>query len=65
MGAPVVADPGVAIDNQARPATPLQVIRGRQARLAGPDDRGLDVVDRHGNLRWQKGRRRIGRKRLA
>ena len=63
--APVVADPGVAIDDQARPATPPQVIRGREAGLAGPDDRGLDVVDRHGNLRWEKGRRRNGRTRLA
>jgi hypothetical protein len=31
-------------------SSPLQVVRGRQAGLAGSDDRCLDVFDGHGNL---------------
>jgi hypothetical protein len=51
MGSPVVANSLVAVEDHALTASSLQVVGGRQAGLAGADDRGFDVFDRHGNLR--------------
>src|SRR5688572_20937057 len=57
LGAPVVADVLVAIEDQAGTSPPLQVVRGRQTGLAGSDDGCLDVFDRHDYLQCDGGRR--------
>ena len=45
--APVVADPGARVEDHERAAVTLQVVTGRQARLAGADDDGLDLCGVH------------------
>ena len=47
---PVVADPGVAVQDQALPASPGEVVRRGQAGLAAADDHGLDVLSTHDGL---------------
>jgi hypothetical protein len=51
VASPVVANLLVAVEDQALTASSLQVVGGRQASLACANDRCLDVLDRHEDLR--------------
>ena len=51
--APVVADPGVAVQDDAGAALLRQVVRRGQAGLTGSDDHGLDVFGGHGSS-WRR-----------
>ncbi len=42
--APLVSDARGAVEDDERPAEPLEVVAGREAGLAGADDDGLDVA---------------------